>query len=321
MQTGRPSRTALSSARARAVHQVADTPRVFADPLAARIIDGVDGVQDAPLPAGAPGMPAEVRLFMALRHRVAEDALAAAPHTGQVVILGAGLDTFAYRNRDPALRVFEVDLPATQEWKRRRLAEAGIEVPETVVFCPVDFAEQSVGDGLAAAGFDRHAPAFFLLLGVAPYLTRDALLATARFVAEMPAPAELVFDYNQPAAAMPPHRRPALAAQAEAMARMGEPWRSFFTPPEIAAELADAGFDGVADVGWRECLARYGLDPSLPDLFGGRIVHARASGTGSGRPGTTAATAGTATGTAPGPAAGTAPGPAAGRAARRERSQ
>jgi methyltransferase (TIGR00027 family) len=276
MQTGRPSRTALSSARARAVHQVADSPRVFADPLASRIIGGAG---DAPIPAGAPGMPAEVRLFMALRHRVAEDALRAAVQTRQVVILGAGLDTFAYRNRDPELRVFEVDLPATQAWKRERLAEAGIDVPDTVVFCPVDFAEQTADAGLAAAGFDRRAPAFFLLLGVAPYLTREALLDTARFVARLPAPAELVFDYNQPAAALPPHRRPALAAQAEAMARMGEPWRSFFTPPEIAAELADAGFGSVADVGWRECLARYGLDPSMPDLFGGRIVHARATGT------------------------------------------
>ncbi|WUH89359.1 SAM-dependent methyltransferase [Streptomyces sp. NBC_00433] len=276
MQTGRPSRTAMSSARARAVHQVADSPPVFADPLAVRIIGGV--ADDDPRPAGVPAMPAEVRLFMALRHRVAEDALWAAARTRQVVVLGAGLDTFAYRNRNPALRVFEVDLPATQAWKRERLAEAGIGVPDSVVFCPVDFAEQTAEEGLAAAGFDRHAPAFFLLLGVAPYLTRDALLATARFVARLPAPAELVFDYNQPAESLPPHRQATRAAQAEAMAKAGEPWRSFFTPADIAAELADAGFDSVADVGWHDCLARYGLDPSLPDLFGGRIVHARATG-------------------------------------------
>ncbi len=269
METDQPSRTALSSARARAVHQVADTPRVFTDPLAARIVGG------DPVPAGAPGMPAEVRLFMALRHRVAEDALRAAARTRQVVVLGAGLDTFAYRNRDPALRVFEVDHPATQEWKRERLSEAGIAVPGTVVFCPVDFAERTAEEGLVAAEFDRHAPAFFMLLGVAPYLTRDALLDTARFVARLPAPAELVFDYNQPPATLPAQYRPALAAQAEAMARMGEPWRSFFTPAEIATELAAAGFDGVTDIGWQECLARYALDPSLPDRFGGRIAHAR----------------------------------------------
>lgn len=274
MQTGRTSRTALSAAHARAVHQRADTPRVFADPLAERIVGGA-----GPVPPGAPGMPAEVRLFMALRHRVAEDALHAAVRTRQVVVLGAGLDTFAYRNANPDLRVFEVDLPATQAWKRERLAAGGIEVPDTVVYCPVDFAEQSAGAGLAAAGFDPQAPAFFLMLGVVPYLSRSALRETARFVAGLPAPGELVFDYNQPPGALPPHRRPALAAQAEAMARLGEPWQSFFTPAEIAAEMAGAGFGSVADSGWRECLARYGLDPALPDLFGGRIVHARATGT------------------------------------------
>lgn len=275
METGGASRTALSSARARAVHQVADSPPVFADPLAERIV-GDDGTG----PPTTPGMPAEVRLFMALRHRVAEDALRAAGRTGQVVVLGAGLDTFAYRNRNPALRVFEVDLPATQLWKRQRLAQAGIDVPDTVVFCPVDFAEQTLDAALVAAGFDEGAPAFFLMLGVAPYLAREVLLDTARYVAWLPAPTDLVFDYNQPISAMPPHRRPALAAQAEAMARMGEPWRSFFAPPDLAAELTGVGFDSVTDIGWRECLARYGLDPSLPDLFGGRIMHARTTGEG-----------------------------------------
>ncbi|MFD7061169.1 class I SAM-dependent methyltransferase [Streptomyces sp. NPDC059906] len=265
----------MSAALARAVHQAADVPRVFTDPLAARIVAGADG---CPAPDGVPGMPAEVRLFMALRHRVAADALGAAAGTGQVVVLGAGLDTFAYRNRNPALRVFEVDHPATQTWKRERLAEAGIEVPDTVVFCPVDFTEQTAEAGLGAAGFDPREPTFFLLLGVAPYLSRAALLDTARFVARLPAPTELVFDYNQPPATLPPHRRPALVAQAEAMARMGEPWQSFFTPSDIAVELADAGFDSVTDVGWQDCLARYALDPALPDLFGGRIAHARATG-------------------------------------------
>lgn len=291
MPSGRPSRTALSSAHARAVHQTADAPPVFADPLALRIVGGpgpsygpnASGGPESPNgPGGPPGsrpgpppMPTEVRLFMALRHRVAEDALRAATGVRQVVVLGAGLDTFAYRNTDPTLRVFEVDLPATQAWKRERLAAAGIGVPDTVVYCPVDFAAQTAESGLAAVGFDRRVPSFFLLLGVAPYLERDALLATAGFVAGLPAPADLVLDYNQPATALPPHRRPARAAQVEAMERMGEPWRSYFTPPEIAAALAGVGFTDVADVGWGDCLARYGLDPALPDLIGGRIVHAR----------------------------------------------
>lgn len=248
---------------------------MFTDPLAHPI---TSGLKSGPSPAGTPAMPAEVRLFMALRHRVAEDALHASALSRQVVILGAGLDTFAYRNRNPRLRVFEVDHPATQTWKRERLAEAGISVPDSVVFCPVDFADQTAEAGLATVGFDPCAPTFFLLLGVAPYLSRNTLLDTARFVARLPAPTEIVLDYNQPLSALPPHRRPAFAAQAEAMARMGEPWQSYFTPPEIAAELAGAGFDHVSDIGWQDCLARYALDPLLPDLFGGRIVHARATG-------------------------------------------
>ncbi|MGH3373224.1 MAG: class I SAM-dependent methyltransferase [Actinoallomurus sp.] len=270
MEPGQPSRTAMSAAHARATHQ-ADSLCVFPDPLALRVI-GAD-------PASPPqsGMPAEVRLFMAIRHRLAEDALATAvaiAGTRQVVILGAGLDTLAYRTPHPRLRVFEVDHPDTQAWKRKRLADAGIPVPETVVYCPVDFDEQTLDAGLAGSGFDREAPAFFVWLGVVPYLTRDLVLATLGFVAGLSARSEIVFDYNQPASALPSERRPMLAALAEAMAERGEPWQSFFTPDGIAADLTDAGFDTAEDLGWPECLERYALDTSKPDLFGGRVVHA-----------------------------------------------
>ena len=270
MEPGQPSRTAMSAAHARATHQVADSPRVFPDPLATRII-GAD-------PAAPPqsGMPAEVRLFMAIRHRIAEDVLAVAVAAGtrQVVILGAGLDTLAYRNPHPDLRVFEVDHPDTQAWKRKRLADAGIGVPETVVYCPVDFDEQTLDAGLEGSGFDREAPSFFVWLGVVPYLTRDMVLATLRFVAELSARTEIVFDYNQPPSALPSERRPMLVALAEAMAKRGEPWQSFFTPDGIAADLTGAGFGTAQDLGWLQCLERYALDTSMPDLFGGRVVHA-----------------------------------------------
>lgn len=275
MNPGQPSHTALSAAHARAVHQMADSPCVFPDPLAMRII-GAD-------PAAPPRsrMPAEVRLFMALRHRIAEDMLATAvadAKTRQVVILGAGMDTFAYRNPYPDLRVFEVDHPETQTWKRKRLADTGIPVPGTVVYCPIDFDERTLEAGLADSGFDDAAPSFFVWLGVVPYLTRDMVRTTLGFVAGLNARAEIVFDYNQPPSALPSERRTALMAQAEAMAEKGEPWRSFFTPGEIARELANTGFGTVQDLGWRQCVERYALDETMPDLFGGRIVHA-----GSGR--------------------------------------
>ena len=276
MEPGRPSGTALSAAHARAVHQVADTPCVFPDPLALRVI-GAD-------PADPPRsrMPAPVRLFMALRHRLAEEALATAVADGtrQLVVLGAGLDTFAYRNPHPGLRVFEVDHPDTQAWKRKRLADAGIPVPGTVTYCPVDFGEQDLDAGLAGTGFDQEAPSFFAWLGVVPYLTADTVRATLRFAAGQSAPSEIVFDYNQPPSELPAERRAALTAQAEAMAERGEPWRSSFTPGDIARELAGSGFDTVEDFGWRQCLERYALDRSTPDLFGGRIVHAASGRTG-----------------------------------------
>lgn len=277
MEPGQPSGTAMSAAQARAVHQVADSPCVFPDPLALRII-GAD-------PADPPEsrMPAPVRLFMALRHRLAEDALAAAvtdAKTRQLVILGAGLDTFAYRNPHPGLRIFEVDHPDTQAWKRKRLADAGIPVPETVTYCPIDFGEQTLDAGLAESGFDPAAPSFFVWLGVIPYLTRDTVRGTLGFVAGLSAHSEIVFDYNQPPSALPAERRPALTAMAEAMAERGEPWRSYFTPEEIARELTGTGFDAVEDLGWRQCVERYALDASTPDLFGGRIVRAASGRTG-----------------------------------------
>jgi methyltransferase (TIGR00027 family) len=155
MQTGQPSRTARAAAMHRAVHQVLEKGRIFADPLALRIL----GEDTEALVRDAEQNPHKrpMRLFIAMRTRFAEDALAAAVAQGvrQLVVLGAGLDTYAYRGamRD-RLKIFEVDHPATQAWKRQRLAEAGIPIPDTLTFAPVDFERETLGEGLAAAGFD-----------------------------------------------------------------------------------------------------------------------------------------------------------------------
>src|SRR5689334_22848638 len=139
METGQPSRTAYGAARHRAAHQILEGGRIFTDPLAVRIL----GASEEELRADAPRRA--MRVFVAARSRFAEDALAAAVGRGveQVVVLGAGLDTFAYRNPHQAVRVVEVDHPDTQAWKRRRLAEAGIEVPGSVAYVGVDFERQS----------------------------------------------------------------------------------------------------------------------------------------------------------------------------------
>src|SRR5215831_8698198 len=139
MQQGQPSSTTLSAAFHRAAHQVLEHGFIFADPLATRIL-GAD-LEEAVRRAQNDPSQRKLRLFIAVRTRFAEDALAASLERGvrQLVVLGAGLDTYAYRASSPHnLRVFEVDHPATQAWKRQRLAEVGISIPSQLTFAPVD---------------------------------------------------------------------------------------------------------------------------------------------------------------------------------------
>lgn len=246
MQPGQPSFTALRAAAHRAQHQDLEGGAIFADPLAGRILgqapEAVFGQ------AGDAASRRGMRLLIAARSRIAEDALAAAYARGvrQYVLLGAGLDTFACRNPHPDLTVFEVDHPTTQAWKRERLEVAGLE--PRVTFAPTDFERETVAEGLARAGFDAGAPAVFAWLGVVPYLGREAVLATLAFVAGVPG-AEVVFDHGEPRSAYPPDQQAAAEARMAAMRRMGEPWITFFTPAEIAAELAALGFSEVEDFG------------------------------------------------------------------------
>ena len=188
----------------RAAHQLLDRPRIFDDPLALRII----GVQaEAAVRANLGRSPiATFRPFVAVRSRYAEDELARAVQRGvrQYVVLGAGLDTFAYRNPYPVsrLRVFEVDHPTTQVWKRARLQEAGIAIPESLTFAAIDFETQTISDGLRRAGLKTDGPVFVSMLGVIVYLTRDAAMSTLKFVGSLPSKTEIVFDYAVSPAAL-----------------------------------------------------------------------------------------------------------------------
>ncbi len=199
MLSGQASRTALGAAGHRAVHQVLERGFIFADPLALRILgaDADEALAEAEREPRRRGL----RLFIAVRTRFAEDALAAAIARGasQLVVLGAGLDTYAYRaDIGDRLRIFEVDHPATQAWKRERLASAGIAIPPTLTFAPVDFERESLATGLAAAGLDPARRSFFTWLGVTPYLSEEAVFATLGFIAGLPGGAEVVFDYTNP---------------------------------------------------------------------------------------------------------------------------
>jgi methyltransferase (TIGR00027 family) len=265
METGQPSKTAYSAARYRAAHQFLELGAIFKDPLAPRIL----GASAEELQADAPRRA--MRVFIAARHRFAEDALAAAVARGvrTVVVLGAGLDTFAYRNPFEGVRVVEVDHPATQAWKRERLAETGIEIPSSVSYAGVDFEKESLGDRL-----DLDGPAFFVWLGVVPYLTREGFDETLRFVASV-AGSEVVFDYAQSPAVMTPERRAALEARAERVARIGEPWLTYFEPAEIASELTGLGFTEIEDLGPAQLAARFFGRRDLPaDTPGGHVLRA-----------------------------------------------
>ncbi|MDF0532334.1 class I SAM-dependent methyltransferase [Tsukamurella sp. 8F] len=280
-----PSRTALATAYARAYHQIADQPHIVTDPVVARLL-GVtpDDLANAAEPTeDRPGSgPAyrPRRLFFAARARFAEDRIAAAVATGvrQVVILGAGVDTFAYRNPHRGLRVFEVDRPATQAWKRVRLEVTGIETPPSLTFVPVDFETDLLETELATAGFSRSEPAVFVWLGVVFYLTPAAVRTTLTYIAGQERPSEVVVDYLQPADT--DEDRQQLQEREARVAAAGEPWFSYFTPGEIDAELRTLGFTRIEDYSAAQLIDGYTGTGEFQDrtphaLRASRILHAR----------------------------------------------
>ena len=244
MEKGRASKTALRVAIRRAAHQLMDHPPVLDDPIVVRLV-GEGFARD--MERAQHKVARDFRAFMAVRSRFIEDQLAEAVARGvtQYVVLGAGLDTFAWRNPFAGLRVFEVDFPATQEWKRGMLEEAGLAHPAGVTFVPLDFEHKALAAGLAEAGFDSGRAAFFGWLGVVPYLTREAFRATLGDIALLPAGTGVGFDYGLSAEALGPLRRLALKALSERVASAGEPFKLLLSPEELERELRQTGFDRI----------------------------------------------------------------------------
>lgn len=242
-----PSVTAWRVARHRAKHQLLENGIVFSDPLAIPVLG-----EDAEFLKAEEERPGEknFRLFMAIRSRIAEDKLATAVQRGvqQAIIMGGGVDTFGLRNphKNSGLTVFEVDRPLMQNWKRRHLARTGLKVPESLTFVPVDFERDSLSICLMKAGFDSTKPAFFSWLGVVPYLTRESIENTLRFVASIPG-SEIVFDYGEPIENYEGQHRRLMEERGAFVASVGEPWLSRFNPAEIHAILLKAGFNNVTD--------------------------------------------------------------------------
>ena len=258
MKTGHASQTALRVAIRRAAHQLVDHPPVLNDPIALPLLGS--GYQ-RDLERAMHRVARDFRGFMAARTRYVEDQLAEAVANAiaqsvnpqsvipQYVILGAGLDTFAYRNPFPSLHVFEVDFPATQAWKKTKLAEAGIALPAHLHFVPLDLERKNLTEALAEAGFDLRRPAFFSWVGMVPYLTIDAFRATLATVGELPHGSGITFDYVDSPETLTQPRRKVFHGLAKRLAAAGEPLRLFLSPQQLQHELTSAGFNRIEQVG------------------------------------------------------------------------
>jgi methyltransferase (TIGR00027 family) len=251
-----PSRTAMMTAGGRGWHLLRHGPRaVLVDWLAWPLIGSPAEALFAGMRAAFGDVVDQSATWIAARSRIGEDWLAASG-AEQYVILGAGLDSFAWRQRG-GVRVFEVDQPATQAWKRARLEALGMPLPSELVWVPVDFEVESVAAGLDAVGLSS-GPTFISWLGVVHYLSLEAISATLRGLP----PCSLAVTYITPedtwqgAIGTASKTFQAMALQA------GEPLVSMLTPDHIAAVLTDAGFALVEDVGPEDVEARYGL-PAL----------------------------------------------------------
>lgn len=278
MLENQASRTAQRVATHRAAHQLLDDPKVLDDPLALAILGPEQAAALKADPQSSVTSPASpfLRAFTAVRSRFAEDELrrGVACGVGQYVILGAGLDTFAFRSPYPlgALRVFEVDHPATQAWKRARLAEAGIAPPRDLAFAPVDFQAQTLAEGLSAAGHDASRPTVFAWLGVTPYLTPEAVRQTLAHLAACPAGSGVVFDYALSPELLDARGKMVFDFLSGWSAKAGEPWLATFDPTTLGRELKALGFGQVEDLGQAEINARYFADRS-DDLGVGTLYH------------------------------------------------
>jgi methyltransferase (TIGR00027 family) len=257
---GQPSFSALTAAAARAAHLLVDgQPTIFADTLAAALLtDRAEELIAYHRLHGTHPVLVGARVQVTCRSRYAQDTLVRAVGAGvtQYVILGAGLDSFAYRG-DPLagrVRVFEVDHPASQEFKRAALAAARIEVPGNVRYVPADLARDPLARCLAAAGFDAEAPAVIAWLGVTMYLTAEAVAETLTVVAGLAPGTELIADYLLPQDARDEAGALYGTLVAQASAEQGEPWRSFFTPDQMADLAVGAGFGAVRAVSQRDTI-------------------------------------------------------------------
>jgi methyltransferase (TIGR00027 family) len=265
MDEERPSLTAEGAAVMRTIHQTLDgRPKILDDPISPRLIDRQSDFYKSRLEL-LERLPALTRMRLkatfVMRSRYAEDCLAEVVQKGvcQYVLLGAGLDTFAYRQPSWAksLQIFEVDHPATQRWKRRQLADANIPLPGNVTLVPVDFEKISLATALPQAGADLRGTTFFSMLGVSQYLTEIAFDQTLRFVLSMPTASEFAFSFVASDSVLPPDDTALVKAFSAQFGAIGEPWLLRFLPEQLVTKLAAMGFSRVFHLTVEEANERY----------------------------------------------------------------
>jgi methyltransferase (TIGR00027 family) len=262
VRQGEPSRSALSVASLRAVHQLLDEPLILPDPIALPLLGAPTeaALRDDPFALNDP-MSRGLRAALVARSRFIEDELSRCVAAGvrQYVVLGAGLDTFAYRNpyRNEGLRVFEVDHPGTQRWKQQLLTEASIGVPASLTFVAADFERDDLASVLRQAGFLADRAACVSWMGVTMYLTTDAVAATLRTVAGFAGGSRLCFDYRVPVTMLNPVERVINEVFEQRIAALGEPWLSTFDPTHLQRQLLELGFSTAASVTPEDLNARY----------------------------------------------------------------
>jgi methyltransferase (TIGR00027 family) len=246
----------------RAAHQLLYNPQVFEDPLAIAILGEEAARLKSQLDKFDTAGARHIRAFVTARSRYAEDELSVAIARGatQYVILGGGLDTYAYRSTHSQLRVFEVDYPATLAWKRTRLEAAGIGIPSSVAFVPTNFEEQTLCSALESSGFQRDRVSFFSWLGVTPYLTATSAMATLAFIGSLPTGSGVVFDYAIERSSLDSEEQMAMDALASRVGRAGDSFRLFLDSRALERMLRVAGFSEVEDLGPAEIDARYFAD-------------------------------------------------------------
>jgi methyltransferase (TIGR00027 family) len=263
-QAEAPDSTAERVALWRAMHVLVDPPpHVLSDEIGLRLAAPDDDWRRRP--DMDPRATSGYRAAVVARARFIDDLVAEQAVRGisQYVVLGAGLDTFAQRRPEIAsrLRVFEVDQPGNQAWKRRRLVELGYGIPDWLRLVPVDFeAGGSWWEQLAAAGFDPGQPAVVVSTGVTMYLTKDATAATLRQLAGLAPASTLAMTFLLPTELLEDADRPGLRAAKSGARATGTPFISFYTPSEMLTLAREAGFTTAEHVPGTVLADRYFAD-------------------------------------------------------------